>query len=286
MYRCPICDHADWCLVAADGSACICPRIESNKRIGDAGWLHRLNGATARVIAGNTARPPSTPRLSVEALTRLVGRFQRDLSAKRVNGLAHSLGVTAESLHRLGIGWSWDHTAFAFPMSGADGRVRGIRLRTLSGRKFCIPGSTIGLFIPRGLRPEDHLLAAEGESDTGALLDFGFSVVGRPSCSSGTALLVELVKLHHPSYVTVVADAGEPGQRGAAALASTLAAHVPTVKVISPPAGIGDAREWKRRGARRHDILAAIEAVEPVKLRITTTIRGRERRRHRPLATA
>ena len=41
---CPVCGKPDWCLVAEDGSAAICARIEegSVKRCGDAGWLHIL----------------------------------------------------------------------------------------------------------------------------------------------------------------------------------------------------------------------------------------------------
>ena len=39
---CVICGKPDWCMVAADGSAAICQRIESGKRAGQAGWLHRL----------------------------------------------------------------------------------------------------------------------------------------------------------------------------------------------------------------------------------------------------
>ncbi len=276
--RCPVCNHADWCLTAADGTATICPRTPSNKRAGDAGWLHRLNGIPTKLIASSSGTSPSPRRLSVEALAQLVRRFQRDIPVQRLHGLARSLGVTADSLRLLGVGWSWDHASFTFPMSGADGRVRGVRLRTLSGRNFCIPGSTIGLFIPRNLQPTDDSLICEGESDTAAMLDLGFSVVGRPGCSNGTALLIELVKLHRPHSVTVLADSGEPGQRGAAALASVLAMYAPTVKVISPPPGIGDAREWKRRGATRHDILTAISAAQPVKLRITTTIRARKSR--------
>ena len=111
-----------------------------------------------------------------------------------------------------------------------------------------------------------------------------FSAVGRPGCSNGTALLVELVKLNRPTNVTVLADSGEPGQRGAAALASVLAAHAPFVRVISPPPGICDAREWKLRGGTRHDVLIAIEAAQPVKLRISTTVHTRERQRRRQVA--
>lgn len=274
--RCPICAHTDWCLISADGTAAICPRTPSDRQAGNAGWLHRLDGTITRIIANGTDTLPSPRRLSAEGLSQLARRFQRDLPATRLHILSRSLGVTEESLRRLGVGWSWDYTAFAFPMSGADGRVRGIRLRTLSGRKFCIPGSTIGLFIPRDLRLANDLLICEGESDTAAMLDLGFSVVSRPGCSHGTALLVELIKLNKPGIVTIMADAGEPGQRGAAALASVLAMYAPIVKVISPPPGISDAREWKLRGATRQDILTAINAAQPVKLRITTTIHARK----------
>ena len=42
---CPVCGKPDWCLVAADGSAAICQRIEqgSRKHCGEAGWLHILS---------------------------------------------------------------------------------------------------------------------------------------------------------------------------------------------------------------------------------------------------
>ena len=40
---CPICGHPDCCLPAHDGSAAICPRAESDRRNGEAGWLHWLN---------------------------------------------------------------------------------------------------------------------------------------------------------------------------------------------------------------------------------------------------
>ena len=40
----PVCRRHDWCLIALDRSAAICPRTEEGaiKRVGDAGHLHPL----------------------------------------------------------------------------------------------------------------------------------------------------------------------------------------------------------------------------------------------------
>lgn len=44
--KCPICGHrGGWCLLSPDRSIAICPRVESPRRIGEAGWLHRLDDA-------------------------------------------------------------------------------------------------------------------------------------------------------------------------------------------------------------------------------------------------
>jgi DNA primase len=75
-YRCPICRHSGWCLVSADGTAAICPRTESPKRCGDAGWLHRLGTP----LVGQTTRPapkprPSAPRAADVDLDRVYRRL-------------------------------------------------------------------------------------------------------------------------------------------------------------------------------------------------------------------
>jgi len=48
---CPICKKPDWCMVTSDGDVAICQRIESNRRVGDAGWLHRIGGAIGSPVA-------------------------------------------------------------------------------------------------------------------------------------------------------------------------------------------------------------------------------------------
>lgn len=142
-----MCGRPDWCVFAGAPDApeaVICPRTESPKRIGDAGWLHRL-------------RPSAT---AWPAWTRTIRQAVRLLE------------------------------------SDADGRP-----------------------------------------------DFA-----------------KLAKRLRPEQVVVVADRDEADQRGAERLASVLVAYVPAVKVITPPAGIKDARAWRRLGATAADVLGAIDA--------------------------
>src|SRR5439155_12311592 len=86
-----------------------------------------------------------------------------------------SLGLSATSLLRLGVGWSAPYRAWAFPMRDAGGAIRGIRLRTVAGKKFCVRGSKDGLFIPEESAAVGPLLVCEGPTDTAALLDMGFA---------------------------------------------------------------------------------------------------------------
>jgi len=53
---CPVCGKPDWCLIARDGKAAICARIESDKPAGNkgAGWIHTLDNPTPL--------PPIKPR--------------------------------------------------------------------------------------------------------------------------------------------------------------------------------------------------------------------------------
>jgi DNA primase len=105
------------------------------------------------------------------------------------------------------------------------------------------------------------MLITEGATDVAGIWDMGFRhVVGRPSCTGGVKLLLDLVRDRQPTAVVIVADGDEPGRRGAQNLASVLATYSASVRVIRPPEGIKDARAWLRAGGRRCDLEAAISA--------------------------
>jgi hypothetical protein len=268
--RCPICDKLDWCLVAADGSAAICARAESAKRCGEAGWLHRLRDSDfrpARRIVRSVRLTTAGPRPD---LARLAADCQRAVDLSRLESLATSLGLTCDSLLSLGIGWSAERGAWAFPMRDADHRVLSIRLRRDNGFKFAVTGGKEGLFLPTGTEADSSpLLVCEGPTDAAALLEMGFNaVVGRPSCTGGIKLLVELVKRKRPAEVAIVADGDEPGRLGADNLASVLVAYVSAVRVIAPPAGVKDVRDWLRAGGTWEAVEQAIAAAPARRLTV------------------
>ena len=62
-----------------------------------------------------------------------------------VQTLAEQLGVSTESLERLGVGWKIDSHAWSFPERNAEGDIIGISLRGWDGKKFCVKGSKRGL---------------------------------------------------------------------------------------------------------------------------------------------
>jgi hypothetical protein len=157
-------------------------------------------------------------------------------------------------------------------MTDAAGNVLGIRLRRPNGFKFSVTGGREGLFIPAGVESGDSLLlVCEGPTDAAALLDMGLAnVVGRPSCTGGIKLLVELVRLRRSPEVVVVADGDEPGRRGADNLASVLVAYTPAVRIIAPPAGIKDARAWLQAGGTWRDVQEAMGAALVRRLVIRT----------------
>jgi hypothetical protein len=68
--------------------------------------------------------------------------------------------------------------------------------------------------------------------------------------------------------VVIVADADESGRRGADRLASVLVCYAPAVRVIEPPPGLKDVREWMRAGGTQADVERAIGAAPVRRLRV------------------
>lgn len=274
---CPICEHPDWCSTSADGSVAICMRVSegSIKRTRNGGFLHRLR-ETHRPRDRNTTTAfvrDSTP--SRNDLPILARNYQTAVNPARLDQLAKCLGLSVASLQRLGIGWAFGRGAWTFPMTNAADQVIGIRLRFESGRKSAVLGGREGLFIPNGLGDSiERLIVTEGPTDCAALLDLGFQAVGRPSCTGGIGHLIAFVRQRKPDEVVILSDADEPGQRGAEALAEALITYTPRLRLLSPPAGIKDAREWRRAGATAGDVLGAVGTAPMIRVQIAARISG------------
>lgn len=260
-HPCPICGpthrRQSWCLIAVDGTAVICPRVESDRPVGTkgAGWLHRLTNPLP------PAPPPKRepPAVPPAEFGRLAEQYAAAVGPDRLRLFAKSLGVSPVVLRRLCVGH--DGEAWTFPMRDAAGRVTGIRRRLTDGRKLSVRGGHEGLFYdPDGLAPQDEILLPEGPTDTAALMMLGFAVVGRPSCLGGRELVKQLVGRRD---CVVVSDADEPGLRGARQLAAELKRPGRIVRLIQPAKG-KDVREWIQMGATRLVLEAVIRSAAVV----------------------
>jgi len=285
---CPVCAKPDWCLFAGDPAnpdVAICARIESSRRIGEAGYLHRLRmNATYRRSFCTRSFHLTSGNGRIVNLAHMAEQFSKAVGPGLLQNLAQRMGLSVESLKRLRIGWSAQMRAWSFPMVVAITKnngfpVVGIRLRLSDGRKIAVRGSRNGLFLPdrlNGVHPDkNQLLICEGPSDTAALLDLGFNAVGRPSCNGGGRLLVEFIKALVPKYVVIVADRDVPGEQGAASLASRLVPYALSVRVIRPPIGLKDGRAWIQGGATSQDVQAAIDEAIVQRLSICVGCYGR-----------
>lgn len=238
--RCPICGKPDWCGVSSDGTAAMCQRVESLKRCGDAGWLHKLSDpipvAPRRRVRQRQQESP------VRDWTALARQYEQSVGSGRLYELAARLGVSSKSLRRLRIGW--DGEAWTFPMSDAYPKVVGIRRRFESGKKLSVKGGHEGLFLAvECMAAAGPVFLCEGPTDTAALLDAEVSVIGRPSCTGGVKYVVEILRDRRRNAV-IVADWDGPGQAGAERLAASLSESGTRTKIIVPLRG-KDARAWK-----------------------------------------
>lgn len=228
--------------------------------------------------ARHAAEPRPAPRYNFSHLHNI---FAEDVW--KVAELAVQLGVSAQSLMTLGVGWCENYlmyvrsrdrecpvTAWTFPMVNAAAVATGLRLRYANGEKGSWTDTQAGLFLPVRWLGGGPLLIVEGPTDAAAVLDWGFDVIGRPSCNDGNDLILALLKVFKRDVV-ILSNLDEPkhrpdgsifypGQEGAAALADQILWRCPTLRVITPPSGIKDARQWLNAGGTRRDVEAVISS--------------------------
>ena len=252
---CPICGRPDWCLVAEDGSAAICQRIESDHRVGDAGHLHRLQN-NFHLPPRRYEKPKPRPKRQIDWNAE-AKKYQRQLNDAGCQYLANRLGISAATLRVMGVGWCPSRSCWTWPMRNADGRIVGIRTREVSGEKKTDAGSDgSGLFFVREKLSANDLLICEGPTDTAALVDAGFeSVVGKPSCTLGDKYVVEIIRRLQPSVVLLIPDADQPGLEGFSNLANEIlntgAMPLERIDAVTPPPNVNDVREWAQKN-RNH----------------------------------
>ncbi len=247
---CPVCKKKDWCLVAVNGGAAICPRVEQGSvaYIDGSGWLHRFGDDNMPKPRLRVAPKPLPEHNQV--LADVYAGLRKQVTPNTLKYLSQELSISEKSLDRLGVGFSQTKNAYAFPMSRARNRFLGIRYRTRDGQKFAAKGSKQGLFVPASFTLAKAVVVCEGPTDTAAMLDLDFNAIGRASCNSGVRLVQEITQ---DNPVAILADSDEAGRAGARQLAKKL----PRAVIIEPDE-CKDAREWVANGVCRGRVLEKI----------------------------
>lgn len=232
-------DNPSWCLVDVQRKVCICPRVESNKRIGDAGWWHGDESARGRTIEW---KPSDTPTQDFEPTWK---RCRDKVTTVDYVHLAEALGMRPIDFPvwvELGMyGSSW-----AFAMHDPNGKVCGIKLRHRDGSKSCVRGSRLGLIKPRTFdAAKPDVVITEGESDALVAASWGFNAVARPGAKSCTTHLEILTK---GKKVTIMADRDPAGMDGARLLAADLRKRCKVCTIVTPPPAYKDLRAWHQNG--------------------------------------
>jgi len=233
-------------------------------------WLGVGDGkhrAIHRAIEPTIVSPePKQSEVDRKRLAFAADVYFRNLSDDGREHLARSLGVTSDVLRSLCVGWCPSRCTTTWPMRNARGEIIGLRLRDpKTGAKRSVQGSAAGLFFDpdrfANIEPGARVWVAEGASDAAALLSTGLDAVGVPSAKSGVDLLLELGMRILPAEWVIVADGDGPGLESARLLRSELVL-VAGARIIQPPSGIKDAREWINRGASRIDLELGASAAE------------------------
>jgi len=230
---------------------------------------------------------------------RLCETFRQAIGETAVKRLAETWGVRPEALWRMGIGF--DAGAYTFPMKNARGEIIGFRKRGYEDprEKYTVTESVNGLFMPAGknsplktshlqasswgradaesdgaparaqearrLLPAGVEVITESESDLAAALTLGVSGIGRPGAREATKETVLFFQGCLTACPCIVADNDTAGVEGADILADALVAAGVPCRVLTPPEGFKDLREWLTLGGLTAAALRAAVDRQPIR---------------------
>ena len=252
---CWVCEHnhrtPSWCLVDSGRRICICQRIQSDKKIGEAGWWHSETTSDPRPLV---FRRTAAAETTIDWDSVWAKMIERSTADSRLE-LANRLGLPRSFAETLDIGSTGDSWSFA--MRDPRGRICGIKLRYRDGRKICVRGSHLGLVWAKRLdQTSTTLVVTEGESDCMVAGGWGYNAVAKPSSNS---CKINIASLSAGKDVVIVADRDPVGKRGATETKLAIGGAARSCIVLLPPTK--DLREWHKAGATNQEFLWLIKAI-------------------------
>ena len=246
---CPVCEREKYCLVSDDGNFVICTKVSSKKKYeAYSGWLHKLSDA-------NFKKPKKV--IKSKDYSRNINHIQsvyQNLDKDFLTRFANKLNVAPIVLYHLGVGYD-KKSQFYFPMFNADFKMIGLKIRAFNGKRWCVPGSRLGVYIPDDFNSSEEVYICEGESDTAAMLNLGYNAIGKASATSCRNILKEL--LNCCPIITIVSDYDNHGlgYKESCKLAKLFDSHVNIVLNRN----YKDIRAWIDSGTFSHPKLIALK---------------------------
>ena len=205
--ECPICHRRDWCLVAEDGTACICSRIEkgSVKRVGEAGYLHILS----KDFSPKKYEAEPAPYIDWHTIVSIQGANL--LSKRKAFGeFCRYTGINPIAALRFNIGYKdgW----FNIPLYREANIISGIQRRKGSLKRM-VRHSKLGVFVPSAFFQYKcrTLAVTEGWSDAVAAVQYGFNPIGKFNSHCGDEWVSYYAKHIKCERVLIFADNNEDG---------------------------------------------------------------------------
>lgn len=209
--NCPVCDKPDWCLVAEDGSAAICRRIENGsvKKCGKAGWLHILGDFNPKkhILPEKPyidwGRHTTEFAQALSSSRKEYAEICKDADLNPISLLRYNIGITK--------GW------LTIPMYGEGGKITGIQRRQKNMKRF-MKWSEMGVFLPSAFfqYKAKTLAVTEGFTDGVTAYEYGFACsVSRMNAFVGDELVLYYAKRLKCERVIIFADSDGVGLDGA-----------------------------------------------------------------------
>lgn len=231
-------------------SACICPHVKSDRKCGNAGWLHILKPGTvppAKVQTKPRPEPNWIPQL--EAL-------QKQTTLQKLWEWADRLSID-DPITLMKFRCSTLNNQLIAPVYDEQEKVIGLQARNQKGIKRFYKYSRAGLFMETQ-QTNSALVIAEGLSDTLVLSEFCrvAQVIGKTNHSAGNDMLDKWMESRFFLEVLVISDSDEVGLDGAQETVSIAKNHCDRVRLYVPKEK--DIRAEKQKGLTRPDFLTRI----------------------------
>lgn len=287
---CPVCGSPSYCTFNPYAGIAKCMKVEEGsfaQKMSDLGpqFFHRLEEALQQKQY-KKVKWKDVPRINNTQMRRWLRVWHERAKLDKLHDQrAKELGLSAESMRVLGVGWANQseillhktrcvHKGYwTVPLYNENLNSVGVALQPPADAtgderdltKKMISGSKPGMYATKTTRCGGTLLICEGFSDTATAITMGYHAIGRLSNTGTHNVIIAYVEQHLPDTVIVIPDndpeckprARELTEMGALNMLDAVR-KLKIECVIMKPTTAKDLRQWYLNGGTRNALDKAI----------------------------